>query len=349
MAIKKFVYDKLDINYSLTDLPDGYKFNCIDLMKFICAFLVCIIHIKPFAPDYFIHADSLNFFLKNYFCRIAVPFYFMTSGFLLFRKTGFEDFGIYKVKPYCLKLLRMIGVWTVILFVGYTDHLWYLISLVVSIVILGYLLDKKISIKNIVICCFILYIIGLFGDSYYGFILPLKNITLFRIIISGYDTIFQTTRNSIFFGLIFVLMGAIMANKKINMSFRVAAIGFFVSMILLFAEFYLLKHYSNPKDYNMFLFLLPASFFLFYIASHIKLLNSVVYKKIRIVGVLIYFLHPFVNFFVVLGIKFLKHRIGLNFSFLEFIISIILVIVVSIIIERLSKLEKFKWLRYLYS
>ena len=41
-------------------------------------------------------------------------------------------------------------------------------------------------------------------------------------------------------------MGAIMANKKINMSFRVAAIGFFVSMILLFAEFYLLKHYSNP-------------------------------------------------------------------------------------------------------
>lgn len=318
-------------------------------MKLICAFLVCIIHIKPYSDHLFMYSDSIYLIVRNCFCRIAVPFYFVTSGFLLFRKLRFDNFAIYKVKSYCLKLLRMLGVWTVILFAGNTVHLWYLISLIVSIVLLGYLLDKKISLKKIVICCFVLYIIGLFGDSYYGLILPLKNITFFRIIITGYDTIFETTRNSVFFGLIFVLMGAIMANKKINMSFRFALTGFFISMILLFVEFYLLEHYSICKDHNMYLFLLPATFFLFYIVSHLKLPNSIVYKKMRIVGVLVYFLHPFVNFFVVLGIKFLKHRIGIDLFLFNFTFTIILVTAISVIIEVLSKQKNYKWLRYLYS
>ena len=144
-------------------------------------------------------------------------------------------------------------------------------------------------------------------------------------------------------------MGAIMANKRIIMSFYFALTGFFISMILLFIEFYLLEHYSICKDHNMFLFLLPATFFLFYVVSHLKLPNSVVYKKIRILGVLVYFLHPFVNFFVVLGTNFLKHRIGIDLFFLNFIFTIILVIIISVIIEKLSKQKNYKWLRYLYS
>ena len=349
MLVKKSVSNKLDINYSLTDLTDKYSFNCIDLVKLICAILVCIIHVNPFSYNFFGYTDLIYFVLRNCFCRIAVPFYFVSSGFLLFRKFRFENFGISKVKTYCLKLLRMIGVWTVILFAGNTIHLWYLVSLVFSIVILGYLLDKKISLKHIIICCFIIYIVGLFGDSYYGFISPLKKISFFRIIISGYDTIFETTRNGLFFGLIFVLMGALMANKKIKMSFSFAGIGFLVSMILLFCEFYFLKRYSMPKDYNMFFFLLPATFFLFYIVSHLKLPDSIIYKKMRIVGVLIYFLHFFINFFVVLGIKFVKHRIGIDLSFFNFLITIIVTITISVIIEKLSKQKRFKWLRYLYS
>lgn len=72
------------------DYPVDYQFNGIDIVKFICAFLVCIIHIPPFKIDLF-GFNNFNFWLQNYLCRIAVPFYFTASGFLLFRKTEFNS------------------------------------------------------------------------------------------------------------------------------------------------------------------------------------------------------------------------------------------------------------------
>ena len=73
------------IKISADKLPQDHQFNGIDVFKLICAFLVCLLHIKPFvdAPP---QIDRFNFWLQNFPGRIAVPFYFVSSGFLLYKK-----------------------------------------------------------------------------------------------------------------------------------------------------------------------------------------------------------------------------------------------------------------------
>ena len=52
------------LKVSANKIPKDYQFNGIDIVKFICAFLVCIIHIPPFQTDLF-GLNHLNFWLQT--------------------------------------------------------------------------------------------------------------------------------------------------------------------------------------------------------------------------------------------------------------------------------------------
>lgn len=60
------------------------NYNSFDVAKFICSIMVVIIHVYPFGvqetPNIFSH---INFTLQNGLCRIAVPLFFVFSGFFL--------------------------------------------------------------------------------------------------------------------------------------------------------------------------------------------------------------------------------------------------------------------------
>lgn len=336
-------------NFSLTELPEEYNFNGIDIMKFICSILVCMIHIAPI-PKYLIeNSATVNYYIQNCLCRIAVPFYFVAAGFFLFRKIDLNNLNTMRIKEYCLKIFRFLGIWTVLLFIGKKDQLWYLGALVISIAILTILLLRKIKLEHIITISLLLFLIGLIGDSYYGFTDILKNIPILKILISSYETTFKTTRNGLFFGTIFVLIGIIFAHKKIKINMKVSYICLAISIILLLVESYLLKTYSNPKDHNMYLSLVPTILFIFYIVSHIKIEDKIIYKKLRIIGVLVFYLHLFIDYFIKLDITLIKNNTSLDFSSFNFPLVLSITILISIFIEELSTKEKFKWLKYLYS
>ena len=281
-------------------------------------------------------------------CRIAVPFYFTASGFLLFRKTKIYRLNEDRIRGYCFKLLRLLGTWTFLLFVGGSEQLWYLGALVTAVIVLSFLIKKGFSLRFIAFISFILYLIGLLGDSYYGFIEPLKNYYIPRLIIVGYETIFSTTRNGILFGLIFVLIGVLFSQKRIIINSFIAILGFFTSLVLLMAEVILLKHYSHPKDFNMYILLLVV-FFLFYLATHIKLKDRPIYGSLRVIGMVVFYVHLFVKFFVDLIIEIINKKMLIDLTSFEFIITIFFTTIFAILIERLSKTNKFQWLKYLYS
>lgn len=65
------------------------NYNGIDLIKFLCAFLVFIIHVPPFQGELSAFGESANFWLQHFACRLAVPFYFVSSGFFFLRKCHF--------------------------------------------------------------------------------------------------------------------------------------------------------------------------------------------------------------------------------------------------------------------
>lgn len=333
---------------SLSDYPLDYKFNGIDLMKFICSYLVCIIHIKPFYSDSFEYADEINFFLQNCFCRLAVPFFFLVSGFLFFRKLNLKNIDTGYVKFYCFRLLRLFGTWSMLLFIGGNGQLWYLKALVVAVLILTILFKLKIKIKYIFIITFILYFIGLLGDSY-SWLIDLFSNKFLSIGFIGYEKIFSTTRNGVFFGAFFVLLGVLFAHVSFKIDVKLTVVGFLVSTIMMFFEVFILKEYFVSKGYNMFLSLIPAVFFLFLLASRANLDNNCIFRKLRIIGMLIFYLHLLIDCIVEYLIKIINSNIGIDFSAYRFLTVIIVVTFVSVVIERLSGRKKFEWLRYLYS
>ena len=67
------------------DYPVDYQFNGIDIVKFICAFLVCIIHIPPFKIDLF-GFNNLNFWLRIICVELQFRFTLLHRGFYYFAK-----------------------------------------------------------------------------------------------------------------------------------------------------------------------------------------------------------------------------------------------------------------------
>ena len=324
-------------------------YNGIDLVKFLCAILVFIIHIPPFQGEVSEFAKYVNFGLQHFACRVAVPFFFVSSGFFLFKKMPLYELDKDIIKVYCYKILRLLGVWHVLLFVGGTEHLWYLGATVIAIILLSLCFHFRIKLGYIYVIACVLYLIGLFGDSYYGIIAPLQNIAIFNLLIKGYKLAFSTTRNGVFMGFIFVLMGATFSNRKIILRTRTALIGFVVSMLCLFAEVFLLKYNDIPIEYNMYVFLLPATFFLFSFAISIELKDRPIYKHLRNIGMIVYFSHLLVNKVTALALSVVEKYCCIAITQYQFVLSLLFTLLFAIFTEWLSHKKRFKWVNWLIS
>ena len=332
------------------------NYNGVDLIKFICAFLVCMIHIPPLptqtADEVFLNKDifgMINTLIQGGVCRIAVPFFFVAAGFFLFKKMECYSVDKERIRDYCFKLLRFIGIWSVLLLVGRTDHLWYLGASVVAIIALSLCFYKKLKFRYIAIIACALYLIGLLGDLYYGLLDPARSISVFDYAIKLYEAVFTSTRNGIFMGFIFIFIGALFAYKKIVMPMAAAWVGFFASLVLHVCEVYLTSVASLPRDYNMSVALLPTVFFLFYIALNIELKDRPIYKILRAVGVLVFYMHLIVEWFVSMAFKVLSGALGVDLTPYILITVIAIVLPLALLIERLSQKKTFSWLKYLYA
>ena len=142
-------------------------YNCVDLFKFISALLVVSIHIPPFES----YNHVINYGFENYLARIAVPFFFVASGYFLFRKTSYKRFDTNVLLIYVWKIFRLYLVWTVIyfpwalkmfilkdekgivygglnwirtfLFTGSFIQLWYLNATIVAVLMIIFCISKK--------------------------------------------------------------------------------------------------------------------------------------------------------------------------------------------------------------
>lgn len=357
-------------------LAGKQNYNCIDLAKFVCSIMVVIIHVAPFGEaDEPSLMSNLNYFFQNYLARVAVPFFFICSGFFLYKKTTLESFSIEPTKKYVLRILVLYGIWTVIyfplafralikedkgivhailtylrncVFSGSYSHLWYLPSLIFAVLIVSFLLFKKVPPKKMFFAAVILYVIGLLAQSWFGIIEPLETLApSIWAFLKLLRKIIVTTRNGLFEGFIFVFLGMLFAFYDLKISKKKALIGFFTSMLLLFFEVFLLKHIEFVRQYDMYLFLIPAAFFSFAFVSQVNLPNKAIYKKLRSLSSLIFYSHLWVLAVVRKALKLVSEP--LSESFLLFIIVLLITIIGSLIVIKLSQLPKMKLLKRLYT
>lgn len=87
------------------------EYKSIDIMKFIAAIMVVCIHTLPF--------QSINPVVDNIFvgifCRIAVPFFFISSSFLLFMKFNEDKYQNRKVIiKYIKNIVKVYILWSIV-------------------------------------------------------------------------------------------------------------------------------------------------------------------------------------------------------------------------------------------
>lgn len=296
----------------------------------------------------------MDYGIRNGIARIAVPFFFVSSGFFFSTKVDCSHLDLNVTKVYTFKLLRLLGLWSILLFAGDKGHLWYIGGLVVAVLLYSVLVYHNVSCKNMIVMACIFYMIGLIGDSYYHLLYPFQKIAPFRYLIAAYYKMFTTTRNGIFMGFPFFLMGCVIEKKKVFTRPVYSMIGFLVSTAFLLFEAFVLRKMAFPKEehVDMYLFLVPAVFFLFLFSVNSNPFSSgSIYKKIRSVGVIVYFSHWLISCCILWGWDFVRKISGVEIdnSLVNYFLTITIANVVGVVIYELSRKEKFSFLKYLYS
>lgn len=225
------------------------------------------------------------------------------------------------------------------LFDGSYLHLWYLPSLIIA-ALLATVLCKYIKEKYVVLISIILYLVGLADTCWYYWA---ENSSMEQVI-HAYDNIFITTRNGLFFGFAFFMLGVVAV--KINYSMRKTLLLLAVSVIGLIVEMYLLRYLGIAKNYDSVIFSLPTTFVLFLTAKNMKLKDSNKYKWLRSAGVLLWFIHCWVDFTYSILCYNILHR-TFN-SMIRFGYTMLISMILCVIVLKLQKKEKCKWLRNLY-
>ena len=279
------------------------SYSGIDYFRFIAALLIVAIHTSPLAS----FSETGDFIFTRIIARVAVPFFFMTSGFFLISRYTYdaEKLGAYVKKTaiiYGAAILLYIpiniynGYFKMdsllpnmikdIVFDGTLYHLWYLPASILGAAIAWYLV-KRVSYRNAFIITSVLYLIGLLGDSYYGIAKRVSCLNGFL------DLIFQVsdyTRNGIFFAPIFFVFGGYIADSKNRLSIKGSVVGFVVCFALMFGEALTLHHFDLQRHDSMYVFLLPSVYCLFHILLHFR---GKRHTQLRTISLITYIIHPF--------------------------------------------------------
>lgn len=276
----------------------------IDWLRLAAAILVIAIHTSPLAD----FSETGDFILTRVLARIAVPFFFITSGYFLLsryhdsdrklrhflKKTGwiygasillylplnFRN-GYFSQSQLLPELLKDL------IFDGTMYHLWYLPASMLGMLIAWKLVEKLDFSKGLVMAL-LLYLVGLFGDSYY---VVVEKLPLLKAFYDRLFELFDYTRNGLFFAPVFLMLGGFIADERRKLSSVEAGVGFLISLGLLLAEALILHRHGFQRHDSMYVFLLPAMYFLFHL---VLLWKGRRIPLLRPASLVVYLIHPLV-------------------------------------------------------
>lgn len=240
-----------------------------DAFKWLAAFLVVAIHTSPLESIW----PYGDFLLTRIAARLAVPFFFMLTGYFTVqvKKTEKKLFLLY-LGVTCLylpvQIYKYMGGETFtagrilkdIFFDGTFYHLWYLPACMLGLALMTLLL--KCGKENAVAISILLYVIGLLGDSYFGLV---RLSPILSKVYDGMFTCFSYTRNGIFMAPLFLILGRLFREqeKKGKQNKEKELILFLCSFVLMIQEALLLHDTDWQKHDSMYLFLPLCSYHLF--------------------------------------------------------------------------------------
>ncbi len=292
----------------------------IDAFRLVAAWMVIAIHTAPLNDL----SPTADLILTRIVARIAVPFFFMTSGFFLFgscsdrwvavkafiKKTALIDLaamalylpinlysGSFSEPGFLPHLVRDV------LLDGTLYHLWYLPASMAGVLI-AYGLIRRFGYGRALAAAALLYAIGLLGDSYYGLA---YRVPALRAVYSAWFEVSPYTRNGLFFAPVFIVMGAMLAargNARLPRP-SYAWAGFALTLAVMTGEGLLLSGLGLPKHDSMYLALLPCVYCLFCALLSIR---GPRLPLVRSASLALYLIHPM----VIVLVRFAARPLGLT-------------------------------------
>ena len=233
------------------------KIPLLDDARVAAALLVVAIHTSPLAS---LNADA-DFWLTRVLARLAVPFFFLVTGYFL-GKDHWRGAVAFCKKTMLIYLgavllylpLNVYGggfaantLLTKFLIDGTFYHLWYFPAVILGVALAALL--SRLGGKAAFAVAGVLYLVGLGGDSYYGFF---AKVPVLKAFYDGWFTISGYTRGGLFFAPLFLLLGA--AGARLHR--RVALPAFLVAFAGMTAEAFWL-HQSGVQRHDSMYLLLP--------------------------------------------------------------------------------------------
>lgn len=246
----------------------------LDRFRLIAALLVIAIHTSPLAS----FSGEADFFLTRVLARIAVPFFLMVTGFFF---PSDPDKLRKSLKKLCLlyggsillylplglyaghyRALYLTDALRMLLFDGSFYHLWYFPAAITGI-ILVFALKRVLRLRWVCVISVVLYVIGLFGDSYFGLAEKLPPV---KAAYEGMFRLFSYTRNGIFMAPVFLVLGILIqeySRKSLHRSTLRYALCLLVSFVCMTVEAFTLHNLRLQRHDSMYVFLLPVMVSLF--------------------------------------------------------------------------------------
>lgn len=361
------------------------NYNSIDLVKFICSLLVVILHASSYCladmaeegrvPTGASNGPLITYVLPFIFSvlRIAVPFFFISSSFFLFKKVNkcsTEKEKNQAIKKYCLRILRLYLFWLILslpymldkfLFnSGYDvltglgvyaikiicfdafDGAWYLGATIFSALFV-YLLSKKVNNTSLVVISLVLYITAILDSTYFN---------LFGLRSNSTFMFFQANTPiylSVFNGFVYFTVGKLFAENENRLSTKKSLILTILCFIIMYVELTLSNYFGLNYATDCFVMLLPFSCFFFQLIINIKLKDKRTYRFIRKSSTFIYLSHfsilyIFFRFVNVFNWSIFKTSIPV--MILTYFAVVGICITTYLIVKSLSKVKGLGWLKY---
>jgi len=201
--------------------------NNLDILKIVLAFLVVALHVFPVSKLEGI-AGLISYEIASGITRIAVPTFFLISGYFLRNKLADKSY----LWKYAKRILLLYVIWQLIylpdlirvyklgwfsqfdlvlkLIYGYW-HLWYLLATVMAVALLYWVQNFSVSLKWSLLIILLLigygYQILHQSDALHG---SLQGRFIYEII--------GTTRNFLFFAFPMMMLGTLYENWKNSIS-----------------------------------------------------------------------------------------------------------------------------------
>lgn len=285
--------------------PVRINYNMMDVVKYLSSILLVCAHT---ASERVSLPPMLDLCCSVYI--ITVPFFFIASSFLFFRKL--ESLEGSDRKTCYWKYTKRIGLmylaWSIIYFcfvltswiqsqasldiiLSYMHHsivfstystIWFLPALWVGVTLVYVLHYKlKCSIGFVIAISLFLYLFSSIEYNYHSVNSILHSIN------NGYKSIFVTWRNGFFNAFIFTAIGCYLSqNNRLNIVWSLLGSCFFGIGFLI--EAFVLKRLVPSADANFLILLVPFSYFFFDLVCSIKLPDSKIYVPLRKMSMLIF-------------------------------------------------------------